>query len=460
MRKSTLLGGVALGVMLAFGLTAAAQAQDLSVSWKGAPEFTNDDAKFKVRGRVFTDYVFQEVDGEYDAVTNPSGTGDYESRNSRIRTARLGVEGQWNVSFAYKAEVNFTGGSATWEDLILEYKPNDSTSIMLGNYKTLSLENMTSSRYITFMERGAFNDVIDAGRVTTLAARVNGSNWTALIAVAGDSINNADVALEERLSVQGRLTFAPIDTDTTRLHLGVWARARDFGDEGLPAAAPIPAALGEAGRYRVRNNTNVGDRFIDSGANFGESDTMFGLESALVFNSFSLQGEYMFADVDKRCFAVAPGAVDPCSQGADEGEIEAFYLFASWFPTGETRRYEANKGEFGRTKILNPFTSGGPGAWELAVRYDWVDLSGLETVRRFAGPGGPVDVRGPVDRGGEYQAVTLGATWYPFSYVRFMANYSMAENDNPLIINPLTGVANPDRDVDVNTLQFRAQFDF
>jgi phosphate-selective porin OprO/OprP len=65
-----------------------------------------------------------------------------------------------------------------------------------------------------------------------------------------------------------------------------------------------------------------------------------------------------------------------------------------------------------------------------------------------------------VDRGGEYQAITLGATWYPFPYVRFLANYSVAENDNPLIVNPLTGVASTNRDVDVDTLQFRAQFDF
>ncbi len=460
MRKSTLLGGVALGVTLALGLGAAAQAQDLTVAWKGAPEFTNDDVKFKVRGRVYMDYVFQDIDGEYDPVTNTGGTGDYESRNSRIRTARLGVEGQWNSSWAYKAEVQFVGGSAQWEDLILEYKPNDTTSIMVGNFKTLSLENVTSSRYITFLERGPFNDLIDAGRVTTAAAKVNGVNWTALVAVSGDSINNADVALEERLSLQGRFTFAAIDTDTTKLHLGVWGRARDFADEGLPAVVPVPAGAGEAGRYRVRNNSNVGDRFIDSGANFGESDRMLGLEAALVYNAFSLQGEYMYGEVDKRCFAVALGAVDPCSQGADQGDINAYYVAASWFPTGEMRRYDANKGEFNRVRILNPVTAGGTGAFELALRYDAVDLSGLETVRRFTGPGGPVDVVGPVDRGGEYQAVTIGANWYPFPYVRFMANYSMAENDNPLIVNPLTLVPGADRDVNVDTLQFRAQFDF
>jgi len=456
MRKTSLLCGAALGVALAMSLAAGAQAQDLGVSWKGAPEFSNDDVKFKVRGRVYMDYVAQEVDGEYDPITNPSGTGDWESGQSRLRTARLGVEGQWNSQWAYKAEISFTANNTVqWEDLILEYKPNDTTSIMIGNYKSVSLENITSSRYTTFMERGAFNDIIDAGRVATISAKFNGVNWTGQIGVAGDSLNAADLTGLERTSVQGRFTYAPIDGDTTKLHLGGWARYREFNDEGLPAVGPVPAVGGEAGRYRVRNNTNVGDRYVDSGSNFGESDLWLGAEAALIWNSFSLQGEYGHAEVDKRCTSALI-----CSLGADSGEVDAFYVYASWFPTGEMRRYDANKGEFGRTKILNPVTAGGWGAVELGVRYDSVDLSGLRTVRTFAGPGGPVNVNTACDRCGEYSAVTLGANWYPFPYVRFMANYTMAENDNPLIVNPLTGVAGPNRDVDVNTLQFRAQFDF
>jgi phosphate-selective porin OprO/OprP len=253
MRKSTLLGGVALGVTLALGLGAAAQAQDLTVAWKGAPEFTNDDVKFKVRGRIYTDYVFQEIDGEYDPVTNVGGTGDYNTRNGRLRTARLGVEGQWNSQWAYKAEVNFVAGNTVqWDDLILEYKPNDTTSIMIGNFKTVSLENIGSSRYNTFMERGAFNDVLDIGRVLNVAAKMNGINWTLMAAVSGDSLNTADIAGEERLGWSIRGTYAPIDTDTTKLHLGLWVRGRDFGDEGLPAKRP-----GSTTASRCRANTRT-----------------------------------------------------------------------------------------------------------------------------------------------------------------------------------------------------------
>ena len=98
------------------------------------------------------------------------------------------------------------------------------------------------------------------------------------------------------------------------------------------------------------------------------------------------------------------------------------------------RNLDVKKGELGRTKILNPVTSGGWGALELAARYDSVDLTNFKV---------PATA-------GEYTAWTVGANWYPHPYVRFMANYSKSKNDNVAI----------GADVDVDTLQFRAQFDF
>jgi phosphate-selective porin OprO/OprP len=419
MQKTSLFGAASVGVVLALALGATAQAQETTTSWKGAPQFQNDSLTFKVRGRIYYDYVSQDVDRAVESGANV----DYSARVTRLRTARLGVEGTWNSNWAYKAEVNFNGRDSSgadeveWEDLILEYKANDTTSIMLGNMKTVSLENITSSRYTTFMERGPYNDIIDAGRVMSLQAKVNGQNWTVAGALIGDSLNDNDPAVNtttekasESTGVTARATFAPIDSDTTKLHLGVWARYREANEDGLF-------------RYRARNNTNYGDRFIDSGANF-DGDTSLAAEAALVWNSFSVQGEYVSI------------AADPAASAAAEGDVKAGYVFASWFPTGEMRRYEANKGEFNRIKVLNPVTAGGMGAIELALRYDFVDAEDFAVLNAMSG---------------EYSAWTAGVNWYPFPYVRFMANYTKSENEN-------AGVTF--RDVDVDTLQFRAQFDF
>jgi len=418
---SRLGGGVAVGALLAFGLSATAQAQETVTTWGGAPRFTNDSLTFKVRGRVYFDAVFQDVEGSgvgtgVAGVFSGTNTPDYDARNFRNRTARIGVEGTYSSNWAYKAEATIQNGAANWEDLSIEYKPDDFTSLMIGNYKTLGLESITSSRYNVFMERGAYEGVNDIGRVFNISAKRNGLNWTAAVALSGGSINSADVAQgEERLGYNGRVTFAPIDTDHTKLHLGAWARYRDHGDEVLFA-------------YAARPQTNFGNNFITTGA-VGDKDTTFGLEGALVYKSFSVQAEYSNINIER----IARGDAD----------VTAYYAFVSWFPTGEMRRYEANKGEFNRTRILNPTTAGGWGAVELAVRYENTDLGDAFVPT-------PVAAATTTPRAGDMESWTVGANWYPIPYVRFMANYTTAEIDNRLVGN----------DSDVDTLQFRAQFDF
>lgn len=400
--KTSLCAGAALGVF-ALALAGGAQAQDTTTAWKGAPLFQNDTLTFKVRGRVYEDFVHQEVDRQTGA--------DFDANVTRLRTARLGVEGTWNANWAYKAEFTVAGGSANWEDLILEYKPTDSVSIMAGNFKTVSFENISSSRYTTFMERGPFNDVLDIGRVMNVQVKANGENWTAAVAVSGDSLNNADPTAtatggSEVLGVNGRVTWVPINGDATKLHVGAWARYRDRQDQANF-------------NYQARNNTNYGARYISTGA-VGVADTMVGLEGVFIQGPFAVQAEWAKADVDRLANV--------------SSDFTTYYVAGSWFVTGEMKNLDVKKGEWGRTKILNPVTSGGLGALELAVRYDNTDLT------KFNIPA----------TAGEYSAWTLGANWYVHPYVRFMANYTKSENDNKAV----------GADVDVETLQFRAQFDF
>jgi phosphate-selective porin OprO/OprP len=405
MTKTTLMGAAGLGALIALGVCSGAQAQETTTVWKGAPQFQNDTLTFKVRGRVYEDFVYQKVDRQTGA--------DFKASNTRLRTARLGVEGTWNTNWAYKAEASISsaGGTTQWEDLILEYKPTDNLSIMAGNFKTVSFENISSSRYITFMERGPYNDVLDIGRVANVMVKANGENWTASVAVSGDSLNNADPTQSntggsETLGWNARVTYVPINTDTMKLHLGAWGRVRDRQDQANFT-------------YQNRNNTNYGARYITSGA-IGVSDRMIGGEALFIYGPFSLQGEYADVKFDRI--------------GNLSDEFKAFYVSGSWFITGEMRNLDVKKGELGRTKILNPVTSGGMGAIEVAVRYDNVDLT---------------DISG-VATAGEYEAFTVGLNWHPHPYVRFMANYTKSENDNRLA----------GADVDVDTLQFRAQFDF
>lgn len=413
--NTSLCAGAALGVIAFMAAATGAQAQDTTTAWKGAPQWTNDDVQFKVRGRVLLDAVFEDVDRQTGA--------DATYRAFRGRQVFLGVEGKLNNYVAYKIEGGWVnGGTPSWDDVVIEIKPTDMTSLMFGNIKAAGLENLTSTRFTTFMDRGPFGDFGVDSYLVSAVAKANGMNWTITGAVQGDSINSVDVTTgEERIGVTGRVSYAPILTDDTKVHLAGWGRWRDHGDE-------------TAFNYQSRPNTNFGSRYINSGA-IGDKDTTWAVEGAVVHKAFSLQGEYADIAVDRFAGAGSAGG-DP--------DMKVGYVFASFWPTGEQRNYDATKGEFGRPKILNPITAGGFGGVELAVRYDYADLTDAYSSASTTAS------RTLSQDAGEYTAWTLGVNYYPTAYVRFQANYTKGENDNP----------GAGRDVDVDVFQMRAQLDF
>ncbi len=413
--KTSLLSGAGVGVMLALGLGASANAQDTTVAWKGAPQWTNDDVQFKVRGRILLDAVWEDVNREV-------GT-DVNYRNFRGRQVFLGVEGKLNSYLAYKAEGGaVNGGAWAWDDVVIEYKPNDMTSIMAGNIKAAGLENLTSTRFITFMDRGPYGDFGVDSYVVSGVVKFNGANWTLTGAVQGDSINNADITTgEERIGWTARASYAPILTDFTKVHLAASVRQRDHGDE-------------TAFNFQSRPNTNYGSRYINSGA-IGDKDTTIAGEAMWIYKNFSVQAEYADIKVDR--------FIGGGSAGGDP-DLKVGYIFASFWPTGETRNYDPTKGEVARPKILNPITGGGFGGVELAVRYDYADLTDAYDSATTAAS------RTLSQDAGKYTAWTFGVNYYPTAYVRLQANYTKGKNNNPVV----------GRDVDTDVFQMRAQLDF
>lgn len=423
--KTSLIGGAAAGALLALVSGQGAQAQDTSVAWKGAPQWTNDDFTFKVRGRLLIDYVFQDVDRD-------APLADYQTSNVRGRQAFLGVEGKLGNYFAYKAEGGaVNGGAWSWDDVVIEYKPSEWTSLAVGNIKAAGLENLTSTRFISFLDRGPYGDLGPDSYLLGAVAKVNGLNWSATGQVAGNSLNSGDVnntgganpGSKERVGVTGRLHYAPIVTDATKAHLGVWARYRNHGDENAFAYAGRPnTAYGDSGRY------------YSTGA-IGDTDQTLGFEGAVTHNNLSVQGEFARIKINR---------LQTVAGGGQDADVDVGYAFVSWWPTGEQRAYDPAKGEFGRPKILNPVTAGGLGGIELLARYDYADLTDAY--------GGAATAAGRTlsQDAGKYRGVTLGANYYPTAYVRLMANYTRAEVDSPA----------RGRDVEINQFQVRAQLDF
>lgn len=408
--KLTLLGGAAILAATGMGISTDVQAKEV---WgKGAPEFQDPDGniKFKVRGRIQFDYV--NVDQSDD------GGGSFETSQTRTRRARLGVEGQFDSKFKYKAEVTLNGkesdsGSSgapgkevQWEDAFIEYVGGSSWSIIVGNQdQGYTLERLTSSRFITNMERNAGDQAFGFNRTLGIGLMAGQDNWGFAAFVNGDSMNNSDQgAGDEAQEYRVHGYFTPVNTPTTLAYIGGTYRYRDAKD-------------GSAFRYRSRPETNVAGRLVDTGSgNAFTEDSLYSIEAAGKIGPVYAQAEYT--------------AVNAEGAGGLEADMSTYFVQGGWFLTGESRNYKG--GKFDRLTPNSPVSEGGMGAWELRGRYDFLDLND-----------------GAVN-GGELTTYTLGVNWTPVKNVRFMGEYVNAESKERSVGN----------NYDADVVQFRAQFDF
>lgn len=437
-----LLGGAALGLAAASAPASAqtvadiqAQLQELQekvnelqtkvekpdykVSTKGGIKVESQDGNFSasVGGRIMVDYA------TYDQDKSRLGDG------AEIRRARLKVEGTLFKDWGYKTEIDFAGNGVAFKDAYLKYsgEPIKPVSLQAGQFKEpFGLERLTSSRFITFTERSVVSEAFTPEEQLGVMAMAAGENWTyALGAFSGDGGTNPAGEIDEGWDIASRATFAPIYEGDQSIHLGFGVRFRQPNAESM--------------RFRSRSDTHVTDvRFVDTGnlANV-ESQIAWGPELALVYGPFSVQAEYINQDVSR-------------AQPRDDLTFKGYYVYVSYFLTGESRNYEAKSGKFDRVKPiaslgkLTEKSAMGYGAWEIALRFDSLDLTD-----------------GSVNGGGQ-KDITAGLNWYANPYVRFMFNYVHVNNDNKATgnsANLLPGVTFAGDD-DPDVFQVRAQVDF
>ncbi len=360
-------------------VTVVAAAADVAVSTDGGIEVSTYDgsAWFRLGGRVLVDGGFYAE----DEVTLGDGT--------ELRRATIDLEGGVARSWGFELSADFADATADVKDAALSYLGFGATTITIGQQKIpFSLNELTSSKHITFLEPGLLNELVP-GRRVGIAAKHERSCWTAAAGVYGEAFDdNADDEGNEGWSVAGRATYAPIHDDRHAVHFGAHA------------ALVTPDSEQEV-KYNARPESHVTDiKYLDTGKIKRVEDTLtWGLDSAVVMGPFSLQVEYAVATVSQELEEEEKGSTE-------EYEFSGWYAFASWFVTGESRDYDVGKGAFGSVK---PY--GDRGALELSARYSTLDLND-----------------GDIE-GGEETNITLGASWYANKNVRITANYIIVDND-------------------------------
>ena len=187
---------------------------DLKVKWKGAPELSSGDGKFKmkVRGRLQTDYNAIDQD---EAIT-----GRPDVNAAEIRRARLGVEGVVWYDVKYIAEVDFANDAVSLKDAYFEYTGlADGLGLRVGNFKTFnSLDQLNSSNYRTFMETPALVEAWGIDRQIGAAAIYAKDHYTLSAGIFGPFSANDERWLEDVKTGSARVTVAPINRDVNGVH--------------------------------------------------------------------------------------------------------------------------------------------------------------------------------------------------------------------------------------------------
>lgn len=151
-----------------------------------------------------------------------------------------------------------------------------------------------------------------------------------------------------------------------------------------------PGAVGTSGQA-VPGALNGTPFFVDTGNLNGvhRIDT-YGLEALWVRGPLSVQTEAMAAVVH---------------QAAPTSVFGGAYVNAGYFLTGEHRPYDRLAGAIDRVQPYNSIGNGGRGAWEIAWRYSYIDLSDDALI------------------GGNMTNMTTGINWYLNPYCKWVFNY-------------------------------------
>ena len=340
-----------------------------SVSKKGLRvQSKSGDFSFRAGGRIHADYA------NYADDVTQMGSG------AQLRRARIYFKGKLFRDWAYKAEIEFAeNGKVGPRGVWLAYNGWKPVTLTLGNFQEpFSLEEMTGSNNITFMERSLINTFAPSYHIG-LGAKGYGRFWSWSGGVFGDAFKNKDDNIDNGWGIASRATFAPILSAKKLFHIGFSSEYRQTD-------------TGNRARVRTRPESHITNRrLVDTRTIKNVDHTwLFGSEIAANYGPFSLQGEYIHSQVARL-------------QAKDLG-FDGAYVQGSWFLTGESRPYKVKNGTFGAIDPLNDY-----GAWEFATRYSWIDLNSKDIT------------------GGQESNVTVGLNWYANYNVRFMMNYTFVQ---------------------------------
>lgn len=358
---------------------------------EGILNFTSDDGSYRfwMDNRVQLDAAVFSND-----TYNPIGNG------LSIRRARIAFKAiLWNNWYA-ELDLDFAGSAIEMKDMIIGYiMPEQNLIFKAGHFReNFGMETVTTSRYLTFMER-SFVSKLDASRHLGFQAQ----HWAdRYVVIGGVHFNtqgdyeevefsqdqNKDFGIDEGYSLTGRAVFRPIIDEDKVLHLGV------AGTYRTPKThLEVPNTF----RFSTRTHTSINrKKYLDTD-DIKDVEYVVGLDFELAgaYKNFMFQGEYKNFNVNRM-------------EGLESVNLNGLYMQAGYLLFGGRYNYNKADGEFTRLTRGKDW-----GELEVAVRYDYIDTNDFDA-----------EVYG-----GSAEGYSLGLNYYFNPNVKFMMNYIYNNHD-------------------------------
>jgi phosphate-selective porin OprO and OprP len=354
-------------------------------NWSKGYQVKSSDGNFKMKfgGRIMLDFLSISPDSYYDTIVT-------FTRGVEFRRLRFFNSGTIYKNVSYKLQLDFAAGKVNLKDAYINIKKVPVVgNLKIGHFKEpVGLELLTSSKYVTFMERALTNPLTPERNTGIMAynTALNKRLTWALGYFLPANASGFGLYSGNKYNVSGRIAGTPIykvKDGFQILHLGLSLTHQNQDNSAY--------------KLTSRPETHLAPKVVLAEIDAAKAVNQFGLETAYAIGSVHLQGEYIASTAQ-----TSPES----SHQKDSYNFNAYYGEIGWFITGENESYKSSAGAFSRVSPKNNFgDDGGIGAFEVALRYSHIDLDDTDIT------------------GGTMSDITLGLNWYLNPSTRFMANY-------------------------------------
>lgn len=363
---------------------ASSGGSSLEAGWDNGFYVRSSDKQFKLtwNARVQADARFFEPDHPSD-------------NTFLVRRARMALKAQLWKMFEGKVEIdagrNAGNGRAVLTDGYLNMKLLDELQLRAGQYKEpFGMEENTSSRFISFIERTMATNAIAPGR--DIGFMVHGKVADGILNYAlgvfnGNGSNQQRDADDDK-DVALRLTFSPFAGNDN-----MWLKGLHFG-------GAFTWGRRDQDEPELELETQLGSEWFIMADTVVHDDALirWGVELAWLVGPFSLRAEFMQMIFEDLRYGAEK----------DDFEVDGWYVEASYFITGEDASFKRPKVKDNFNPLNEEF---GLGAFQVAARVSQVHAETGIIHQGFASG---------TDRGTD---MTIGLNWWLNPHVVFKLNY-------------------------------------